>query len=206
MRKFWKWTLSVVGGVVGVLALLVFAMWLSADVRYAVLYSVMERVDLNPPIPADQLARQIRALKRANLIDGNGRPFDWNERPRAIVWFNEWANWCVPCRMEFPAMKALEDRLGRDKLRIVLFSQPQYWDGDRRLAKQLGLDFELVTVKDASESDLAAINLSRHARSFLLPEHSFFRADGRGIEAMHTVRDWDSAAWQTTIAHWYETR
>ncbi len=100
-------------------------------------------------------------------------------------------------------MKALRDRAGPGRLRIVLFSQPQYWDADRRLAKDLGLDFELVTVKDASESDLAAINLTRRSRDFLLPEHSFFHTDGRGIEAMHTVRDWDSSAWQAIVAHWY---
>lgn len=203
MRKFLKWTLGALGGVVGAFALLAAAMWLSEDVRYAVLYAVMERFDLNDPIAPTVLAKQIRALKHATLVEADGKPFDWNARPHAIIWFNAWANWCVPCRMEFPAMKALRDRAGPGRLRIVLFSQPQYWDADRRLAKDLGLDFELVTVKDASESDLAAINLTRRSRDFLLPEHSFFHTDGRGIEAMHTVRDWDSSAWQAIVAHWY---
>ncbi|HEX3673036.1 MAG TPA: hypothetical protein VHU87_02075 [Rhizomicrobium sp.] len=202
MRKFWKWALIVLGGLIGSIALLIGAMWLSEDVRYGVIYAVMERVDLNPAIAPARLARQVEALHRTALIDENGRPFDWHASPHAIVWINEWANWCVPCRMEFAAMAALRERVGRDRLRIVLFSQPQYWDADKRLAKKLGLDFELVTAKDPAPQDMAAINLAKRPDDFLLPEHSFLRADGAGIEAMQTVRDWDSTAWETIIRRW----
>jgi thiol-disulfide isomerase/thioredoxin len=202
MRKFWKWTSIVLGGVIGSIALLIGAMWLSEDVRYGVLYAVMERVDLNPAVPPAQLARQVEALHHTTLIDENGRPFDWHKSPHAIIWINAWANWCVPCRMEFAAMAALRERVGGDRLRIVLFSQPKYWEADKRLARQLGLDFELVTAKDPAPQDMAAINLARHPDDFLLPEHSFLRADGAGIEAMKTVRDWDSTEWEAIIRRW----
>jgi hypothetical protein len=202
MRKFWKWVLIALGGAAAAITLLIGAMWLSEDVRYAVIYWAMERVDLNPAIPHATLARQVDALHRTALIGENGRPFDWHKSPHAIIWINEWANWCVPCRMEFAAMAALRERVGRDRLRIVLFSQPQYWDADKRLARQLGLDFELVTAKYPAPRDMAAINLARHPGDFLLPEHSFLHADGTGIEAMQTVRDWDSTAWETIIRRW----
>ena len=203
MWRFAKWAFGILGGLVSAVLLLVLAMWLSEDVRYGVVYELSERFDLNDPIPPAQLAKQIVALRHADLIGADGKPFDWRKQPRAILWVNAWANWCVPCRMEFADMRALRDRVGRDRLRVVLLSQPQYWEADKRLAKELGLDFELVTVRDAAEPDLAAINLSKHGKDFLLPEHSFFHADGRGIEAMHAVRDWDSAAWQTIVEHWY---
>src|SRR5580698_2884362 len=102
MGKVWKWLLGTIAGVVGAVALLIGAMWLSADVRYGVLYAVMEYVDLNGPISPTLLARQTQALHRVSLVDANGKPFDWNKSGHAIVWINEWANWCVPCRMEFP--------------------------------------------------------------------------------------------------------
>jgi thiol-disulfide isomerase/thioredoxin len=203
MWKFVKWALGVVGGLVSAVLLLGLAMWLSEDVRYGVIYELGKHVDLNSPVPQAALARQIAALKHTDLVDANGKPFDWNAQPHAIIWFNEWAYWCVPCRLELPAMKALRDRVGRDRLRIVLFSQPQDWDADRKLAKDLGLDFELVTARDPSEADLAAINLARHGKDFLLPETTFLRADGRGLIAMHELRDWDSAQWQANIARWY---
>jgi hypothetical protein len=204
MWKFVKWALGVVGGLVSAVLLLGLAMWLSEDVRYGVIYELGKHVDLNSPVPQAALARQIAALKHTDLVDANAKPFNWNAQPHAILWFNEWAYWCVPCRMELPAMKALRDRVGRGRLRIVLFSQPQDWDADRKLAKDLGLDFELVTARDPSEADLAAINLARHGKDFLLPETTFLRADGRGLIAMHELRDWDSAQWQANIARWYE--
>jgi thiol-disulfide isomerase/thioredoxin len=194
---------GILGGLVGCVLLLALAMWLSEDVRYGAIYELGKHVDLNSPVPAAALGRQIAALKRADLVDRNGKPFDWDAQPHAIIWFNEWAYWCVPCRMELPAMKALRDRVGRGKLRIVLFSQPQDWDADRKLARELGLDFELVTVRNPDEADLAAINLAKRGKDFLLPETTFLRADGRGLVAMHELRDWDSAAWQAIVEHWY---
>ncbi|HEY2070122.1 MAG TPA: hypothetical protein VGG48_11255 [Rhizomicrobium sp.] len=207
MRRFFKWAFGILGGVIGAFAILIAAMWLSEDVRYRVIYEVGKHVDLNSPVPQRAMDAQIAALKRVTLIDQNGKPFDWNAQPGAIIWVNEWANWCVPCRLEFGAMKALQDRVGPNKLRIVLFSQPQYWETDKRLAKQLGLDFEMVTAGDASEADLAAINLSKRASSdFLLPESTFLHADGRGLIAMHELRDWDSSTWQAIVEHWYGER
>ncbi|HEY1629913.1 MAG TPA: TlpA disulfide reductase family protein [Rhizomicrobium sp.] len=203
MRKFVKWTLLGLGGLFGAVLLLAAAMTVSTDVRYGVIYELGKHVDLNLPVPQAALDRQIAALKRADLVDQDGKPFDWNARPHAVIWFNEWAHWCVPCRMELPAMKALQGRVGRDRLRIVLFSQPKDWEADKTLAKDLGLDFELVTARNPAEADLAAINLAKRSRDFLLPETTFLRADGRGLIAMHELRDWDSAEWQANIERWY---
>ncbi|MGH6872978.1 MAG: TlpA family protein disulfide reductase [Rhizomicrobium sp.] len=202
MRKFLVWTAGTVGAVLVAILALAGAMWLSEDVRYGVVYVVSEHADLNPPIPQAQLIRQVAALRRAHLVGEDGRPLSLNTAPHTVVWVNAWANWCVPCRMEFPAMKALQDRVGRDKLRIVLFSQPRYWDADRRTAKELGLDFELATVKDPAGRDMADINLSKHADGFLLPEHTFIDGGGHGIVAMHAIRDWDSSGWDATIRGW----
>ncbi|HTQ14578.1 MAG TPA: TlpA disulfide reductase family protein [Rhizomicrobium sp.] len=204
MRKIQYWAAGILGGALGALLLLIGAMWLSEDVRYGVIYALMERIDLNAPVPPAMLARQIAALKHADLVDENGKRFDLRRDPHAVIWLNEWAYWCVPCRMEFPAMTALEHRVGRGRLRVVLFSQPQYWEKDKRAARELGLDFEMVTIRNPTAAELAAIDLGKTGKDFLLPEHSFFHADGRGIEAMHTVRDWDSAAWQAIVEHWHD--
>ena len=51
MREFLKWTFGILGGVMGALfVLLAAAMWLSEDVRYSVIYAVMERFDLTIPL------------------------------------------------------------------------------------------------------------------------------------------------------------
>lgn len=120
-----------------------------------------------------------KALKQADLINATGKSFDWAKSGHAIIRINEWANWCVPRRMEMPAMAALKHRIGRNRLRIILFSQPRYWEADERLAKQLGLDFALMTAKNPKPEQLAAINLSMRADGFLLPAQSLLYADAR---------------------------
>jgi thiol-disulfide isomerase/thioredoxin len=204
LRTILKWTAIGIGVPLAAIALLIGAMWASLDVRYGVVYELAEHFDLNPPIAADRLARQTTALKRVSLIDANGRPFDWNAKPHAIVWINEWANWCVPCLMEMDAMKALQARIGEDRLRIVLLSQPKLFEADKKKAKDLGLDFELVSPRDPRPADLAAINLSRSPNGFLLPESTFMRVNGEGLYAIHSPRDWDSAMWETIVRHWYD--
>ena len=204
MRRLLQWFFLSACTAAGICGALIVAMWVSLDIRYGVVYFLSEHFDLNPPIASGQLARQVQALKRVALVDASGSLFDWKSSRRAIVWVNEWANWCVPCRMEFPAMKALQDRVGKDKLRIVLLSQPRYWAADKLAAKDMGLDFELVSPLKASEADLAATNLAKRSGQFLLPENTFMRSNGNGLRAFHAVRPWDSMTWESIIRHWYE--
>ena len=169
MRVFLK-GIGLIAAALALIILAILGAWeLSPNFRYRAIYVLMEHFDLNPPIPAAALRRQSQALKAAVLTDANGKPFDWNVKPKAIIWINEWANWCVPCRMEFPAMQALQKRIGPDKLRIVLLSQPRYWEADKILAKTLGLGFELVTPMRASSSALATINLASKPDGAIFP-------------------------------------
>lgn len=191
-----------VGGVtlatlLGAILLLAGTMWLSPDVRYRVAYYLVEHFDLNSPVSTAELNRQMAALHRVTLIDARGKPFDWNKQPHAIVWINQWANWCVPCRMEFPSMAALQSRVGKNELRIVLYSNPRDWEKDKRTAKELGLNFELISAKNASAADLNAIDLG------VMPNSTFARANGESLMAVRAPRPWDSAQWEAIIRHWY---
>lgn len=195
-------------GVFGVLVLFAAVLWISPRARYRAAYLLVEHTDVNGEISAAQLARHARALRHATLVDAAGHRFDWQAQRRAIIWVNQWSYWCIPCRMEFPAMQALQDRVGRDKLRIVLYSQPQNWRQDQAEARLLGLTFELITAKDASVEDRAAIALGNvkqgRAVNWILPSNSFVRASGEGLAAWQSPRDWDGAAWATRIDAWYE--
>ena len=159
---------------------------------------MVEHFDINDPASPAEFSAHIQALHRVTLIDANGRIFDWNAQPRAVIWINQWAYWCVPCRLEFPAMRALQARVGKDKLRIVLYSTPHDWIADKRAAKQLGVDFEMVSPRGASAADLKAIDFG------IMPSSSFMRADGTGLAAVRAPRPWDSAKWEAIVRHWYD--
>jgi thiol-disulfide isomerase/thioredoxin len=197
MWRALKWLFGGIAVFAGAIGLLVAAMWISPDVRYGVAFWLAENFDLNPPVTAVELEKQTAALKRVTLIDAAGKTFDWNAKPRAVIWVNQWANWCVPCRMEFADMKALQDRVGRDRLRIVLLSQPKYWEADKRTAKELGLPFEMAVPRNASPHDAKAIDFG------IMPSSTFMRANGEGIMAVRAPRPWNSAAWAEIVSDWY---
>ena len=133
--------------------------------------------------------------------------FDWHKEPHAVVWLNLWSYFCAPCRIEFPEMAALRARVGRDRLRIVRLSQPQYWERDKALAKELGLDFELVTPQNASIEQLAAIDFATakdgRVHGEICPSSSFQRADGEGLVAYRAPGSWDSDRWEEKIQRWH---
>lgn len=94
-------------------------------------------------------------------------------------------------------MAALQSRVGKNELRIVLYSNPRDWEKDKRTAKELGLNFELISAKNASAADLNAIDLG------VMPNSTFARANGESLMAVRAPRPWDSAQWEAIIRHWY---
>ena len=197
MWRVLKWLFGGIAAFAVAIGLLAAAMWASLDVRYGVVFWLVENFDLNSPVTAVELKNQTAALRRVTLIDATGKPFDWNAKPRAVIWINRWANWCVPCRMEFADMKALQNRVGGDKLRIVLLSEPKYWDADKRTAKELRLTFEMAVPRNASARDAKEIDFG------VMPSSTFMRANGQGIMAVRAPRPWNSAKWTEIVSDWY---
>jgi hypothetical protein len=77
MRAIRRRILRIFGAFVAAIVLLIAAMWISEDVRYAIVYAVMERFDLNSPVSPAMLARQTTALRQVEHRD----PFIRNDPP-----------------------------------------------------------------------------------------------------------------------------
>ncbi len=206
MRTILVWTGLVLGTPVLAFGLLLGAMWASPDIRYRAAYLLVENFDLNGDVTTAELRAQSAALHRAVLVGQDGHRFAWRAGSGEIVWINLWANWCVPCRMEFPAMQALRARVGKAHLRIVLLSPPKYFEADKKLARAMGLDFELVSPRDPRVADLAAMQLGhvRKGRAVgeIMPSNSFFRGDGTPLAGFRAPRPWDSLKWEGIVRGW----
>ena len=202
-----KWTLIGVGSFLGVIAALILALILSKDFLYRLAYFVAANFDVNDAVTPDQAQLHFHTLKAVKLIDVHGHPFDWNAGGKAVIWINEWSYFCAPCIIEFADMKALQERVGKDKLRVVLLSQPEFWKKDKKKSSGTRLEFEQVVPQNASVEDLAAIKFGKvkngKAVGEVFPSSSFMRANGVGLAAFRSPRPWDSMKWENIIRGWY---
>src|SRR3954447_13000662 len=63
----------------------------------------------------------------------------------AVTLVNIWATWCVPCRVEMPAMQKLYQALAPRGFRIAAVSIDEGNPGDvQAFGQELGLDFDLL--------------------------------------------------------------
>lgn len=70
-------------------------------------------------VAAVTIAREPRVLPELKFQDGNGSVrslADWRGR---TVLLNLWATWCVPCRIEMPALDKLQAELGSPSFEVV---------------------------------------------------------------------------------------
>jgi peroxiredoxin len=163
MSKQWLFVLAVLAGLGLAMGALV---WFGPEVQ---------------SVEAGTKAPDYRAV---NLASGDSVSLRRQYAGRVTL-VNIWATWCVPCRVEMPAMQQLYDSLGRQGFRIAAVSI----DGDGRepvqeFVKDLGLTFDVLL--DQSGRIQQAYQTTGVPESFLLDK------DGVIIKRVIGAHDWSS--------------
>ncbi|MGH7704006.1 MAG: TlpA family protein disulfide reductase [Gemmatimonadales bacterium] len=137
----------------------------------------IQRVEVGAPAPDFRLA---------DLSTGDSISLRGHYRG-SVTLVNIWATWCVPCRVEMPAMQRLYDSFSSHGFRIAAVSVD---DGPaigvRQFAKELGLTFDLL--QDRSGRIQKAYQTTGVPESFLLDR------DGIIIKRVIGAHDWNSPA------------
>jgi peroxiredoxin len=103
-----------------------------------------------------------------------------------VTLVNIWATWCVPCKVEMPAMQKLYDGLSGKGLRIAAVSIDEADPTDvRNFAKDLGLTFDVL--QDRSTAIQQAYQTTGVPESFLLDK------DGVIVKRVIGAHDWNSS-------------
>jgi peroxiredoxin len=103
----------------------------------------------------------------------------------AVTLVNVWATWCVPCRVEMPAMEKLYDSLAPHGFKIAAVSIDEGPPEDvRAFGQQLGLTFDLL--QDRSTKVQQIYQTSGVPESFLL------NRDGVIVKRVIGAHDWSS--------------
>jgi cytochrome c biogenesis protein CcmG, thiol:disulfide interchange protein DsbE len=102
-----------------------------------------------------------------------------------VTMVNVWATWCVPCRVEMPAMEKLYDSLAPHGLKIAAVSIDEGPPEDvRSFGQDLGLTFDLL--QDRSTKVQQIYQTTGVPESFLL------NREGIIVKRVIGAHDWNS--------------
>ena len=62
-----------------------------------------------------------------------------------VVLVNFWATWCEPCREEMPALQALQNTLGKERLVVLAVNYGESPEKVQQFVQHTPVDFPLVT-------------------------------------------------------------
>jgi cytochrome c biogenesis protein CcmG/thiol:disulfide interchange protein DsbE len=103
----------------------------------------------------------------------------------AVTLVNVWATWCVPCRVEMPAMEKLYQSLAPRGLKIAAVSIDEGAPEDvQAFAQKLGLSFDIL--QDRSTKVQQIYQTTGVPESFLL------NRDGIIVKRVIGAQDWSS--------------
>jgi cytochrome c biogenesis protein CcmG/thiol:disulfide interchange protein DsbE len=146
--------------------------------------TIMTRVGSEvAPVQVGATAPEFHAIDLAT-----GDSVSLHERYRGkVTLVNIWATWCVPCRVEMPAMERLYDSLAPRGFAIAAVSVDEGSpDEVRAFGQELGLSFDLL--QDRSTKVQRTYQTTGVPESFLL--------DRRGVIVKRIIgaHDWSSPA------------
>lgn len=73
------------------------------------------------------------------------------------TWIDFWASWCTPCRLAFPWMNEMHDRLGPQGLRIVAVNLDRRLADAQRFLQQTPARFALAFDAEATTARVLAV-------------------------------------------------
>ena len=117
---------------------------------------------------------------RLTLADFSGR----------TILLNLWATWCVPCRVEMPALDRLQAELGSDDFEVVAVNVDV---GNPERAKVFLEDIAVTNLGFYSDPSLGVFNaLKGRGYAFGLPVTILIDGEGCGIGVLSGPAAWDS--------------
>jgi cytochrome c biogenesis protein CcmG/thiol:disulfide interchange protein DsbE len=159
--------------------------WISVAVVIAFLAAgAVLLARLGPEIQQVEVGSRAPDFRAVNLATGDS--VSLHDRYRgSVTLVNIWATWCVPCRVEMPAMEKMYQSLAPRGFKIAAVSIDEGNPDDvREFAKSLGLTFDLL--QDRSTSVQQIYQTTGVPESFLL------NREGVIVKRVIGAHDWSS--------------
>jgi peroxiredoxin len=126
------------------------------------------------------------------LPDLTGRRLGLDDLRGRAVLLTFWATWCEPCRVEMPAMMALERELGPRGLTVIAVNVKEPGSRVEAFVKELGLTFAVLLDSRGEVSERYEVQA--------LPTTYLIGRDGRLVALALGYRDWESPGARAYLA------
>lgn len=141
-----------------------------------------------------------RPLAPLGFLDGDGAAMTLSDFRGRIVLLNVWATWCVPCRMEMPALDRLQAKLGGPDFTVIPLSiDHRGREAVMRFYHELGLS-SLGIYLDKSANATYAIN------AVGLPVTLLIDRQGRELGRVIGAAEWDGSEMLSLLARYVGAR
>jgi cytochrome c biogenesis protein CcmG/thiol:disulfide interchange protein DsbE len=142
-------------------------------------------VKYGPDVQRVEVGARAPDFRAIDLATGDS--VSLRERYRgAVTLVNVWATWCVPCRVEMPAMERLYQSLAPQGFRIAAVSIDEGSpEGVQAFGQELGLSFDIL--QDRSTKVQQIYQTTGVPESFLL------NRGGLIVKRVIGAHDWNSA-------------
>jgi thiol-disulfide isomerase/thioredoxin len=163
---------------------------IGTSVVMALVFGVALAMKIRPELDLVVVGSRAPGFRGTNLA--TGQPASLADYRGRVVLVNVWATWCVPCRVEMPALERLHRQLGGKDFAIVAVSIDE--DADSvvlAFSRALGLTFDILHDRDAA--------IKREYQATGVPESWVIDRDGVIIKKVVGPEEWDSPVNETLI-------
>jgi thiol-disulfide isomerase/thioredoxin len=141
-------------------------------------------------IAAFRVAESAERFDDISFMAPDGSPLTLADFSGRAVLLNLWATWCVPCRVEMPALDRLQAELGGGDFEVVAVNvDVRNEERARAFFNEIGIE-SLAFYSDPSLGIFN--NLKRRGHAFGLPATILIDAEGCGVGVLGGPAAWDS--------------
>ena len=141
---------------------------LAAGITMAALFAVVLVIRILPEINLVGVGSRAPEIQAVDLR--TGRPATLANYRGRVVLLNIWATWCLPCRIEMPAMERLWRDLAGTDFRIVAVSVDEGDSSEvNAFVRELGLTFDIL--HDRSGTIQRSYQTTGVPESFVIDRH-----------------------------------
>jgi thiol-disulfide isomerase/thioredoxin len=108
-------------------------------------------------------------------LPGDSGPVSLKQYRNQVVFVDFWASWCVPCKYSFPWMNEMQERYGKDGLKVIAINVDKDKAMAEKFLERVPATFDIAYDPEGEVADLYSLKV--------MPSSYLIDRDGNLVEA-----------------------